>query len=455
MADLTCNFYYLHKRRNSTKKPTTALNSYAINLKDNTSFLNPTIEVYLPDYGTPFGWNYAYISEFGKYYYIKDYRWSTSGFWEIDLILDVLASHVEAIRAGTYYILYAETAFNTHILDNRIQQLNTASIIEATPASSFFDNNRMNDYYVLQFLSINPIHTCGGSIKAVEVTKQTINDITFELFNAGSSIWEDLQKQFGNAAGCIVGCHALPIAPITGATFNIQLGDYDTGKQGLAITNRRYRIGGDISIPWQANDFRRLYHSFKLTLPYIGTVTIDAAEIASDNAINVFMNIDVLTGDIKYTVSHSGEAIIPFASFTGNCASRVPISSYQNNPLGAVTALAGTAAGINSLGSIAGSLAGGIANMATSYLTSSPSVVGSFSGCAEYYDRPVLTSCYHPTCVDPSSVSHSIGRPYFAQNTLQGFSGYVQCQNAHVAGGMLADERAAIEDFLNTGIYLE
>ena len=77
MADLICNFYYLHKRQNSTKKPAdgSALASYSINLKDNTSFLNPTIEVYLPNYDTPFGWNYAFISQFAKYYFIKDYIW--------------------------------------------------------------------------------------------------------------------------------------------------------------------------------------------------------------------------------------------------------------------------------------------------------------------------------------------------------------------------------------------
>lgn len=448
------DFYNFSKRKNSTKLPTGTHTTLSCELNDNFNLIDGDIVVNTGRTGNPKIYTYCYIQEFSRYYFVNNWSYQ-NGLWYVTLTVDVLATYKTNILNTTAFITYAQTAFNSHILDNRIQQLNTASIIEATPATAFFDNERMNDYYVLQFLSINPIHTCGGSVKAVEVTKQTVNDITFELFNAGSSIWEDLQKQFGNAAGCIVDCHALPIAPITGATFNIQLGDYDTGKQGLAITNRRYRIGGDISIPWQANDFRRLYHSFKLTLPYIGTVSIDAAEIASDSAINVFMNIDVLTGDIKYTVSHSGEAIIPFASFTGNCASRVPISSYQNNPLGAVTALAGTAAGINSLGSIVGSLTGGITNMATSYLTNSPSVVGSFSGCAEYYDRPVLTCCYHPTCVEPSSISASLGRPYFAQNSLSGFTGRIQTQGFSVDASCTDSERVMINSIVDGGIFIE
>lgn len=454
---MQCKFYYLNKRKNSTKKPASGseLATYDIMLKTDCSSLNPVIEVRLAAGANPYGWNYAYLSDFAKYYYIADYTWSINGYWEISLKLDVLASHVAAIRAGTYFIKYAETAYNPQILDPRIQQVDNAVIVETTPASAFFDNNRMNDYYILEFLSLNPVHTCGGSVKAVEVTKQQVNDLTFELFNSGSSIWEDLQKQFGSAAGCIVGCHALPIAPITGTTFRINLGTYDTGINGLAVTNRRYRIGGDISIPWQASDFRKLYHSFKLTLPYVGTVSIDAAEIASDSRINVFMNIDVLTGDIKYTVSHSGEAIIPFASYSGNCASKVPISSYQNDPAGSVTALAGAAAGITNPASIVGSVIGGLSNMVSSYLTNSPSVIGSFSGCAEYYERPVLTTCYHPTSIEPSSVSHSMGRPYFAQNTLEGFSGFVQVDNAHVPVACLDAERNEIENMLNNGIYLE
>lgn len=100
-------------------------------------------------------------------------------------------------------------------------------------------------------------------------------------------------------------------------------------------------------------------------------------------------------------------------------------------------------------------MATGIVNAAASALTKTPSCAGSYVGCAEYYDRPVLTTVYHPTAIVPTSVSHSIGLPYFAENTLEGFSGFVQTENAHVAVACLDAERDEIESLLNNGIYLE
>jgi hypothetical protein len=48
-----------------------------------------------------------------------------------------------------------------------------------------------------------------------------------------------------------------------------------------------------------------------------------------------------------------------------------------------------------------------------------------------------------------------MGLPYFAENTLEGFSGFVQTENAHVAVACLDAERDEIESLLNNGIYLE
>ena len=68
---------------------------------------------------------------------------------------------------------------------------------------------------------------------------------------------------------------------------------------------------------------------------------------------------------------------------------------------------------------------------------------------------PTLITQYYPTSVSPTSISNSMGLPYFAENTLEGFSGFVQTENAHVAVACLDAERDEIESLLNNGIYLE
>lgn len=456
MADLICNFYYLHKRQNSTKKPAdnSQLASYSINLKDNTSFLNPTIEVYLPNYDTPFGWNYAFISQFAKYYYIKDYRWSTSGYWEIDLTLDVLASHIAAIRAGTYFIKYAETAFNKWIIDTRVQQLTSCTTHITSGDNRIFDLDNMTDRNILFFISEDSNLSSGGALQAFLITQSDLKDVCQSLYTAGSGVWQDLQAQAGSASACIAKCIRVPYSVPAGNSLPIKLGNYSTGVDGRPVLGRVMLPATSISIPWQTNDYRRAYHKFTLVLPFVGAVSIEASDIINDSQIDIAAAIDILTGDVTYYVCHNSDAVAPIASYKCNCAQNLPISSYQSNTLGAVTSLAN--AGMAFATGELTAAASGVINAAANFcLSKSASVIGSQSGSAELMSTPTLITQYYPTCVAPTSISNSMGLPYFAENTLEGFSGFIQTENAHVAGGMLADERSLIESYLNTGIYLE
>lgn len=456
MADLICNFYYLHKRQNSTKKPAdgSALASYSINLKDNTSFLNPTIEVYLPNYDTPFGWNYAFISQFAKYYFIKDYRWSTSGYWEIDLTLDVLASHVTAIKAGTYFIKYAETAFNKWIIDTRVQQLTSCTTHITSGDNRIFDLDNMTDRNILFFISEDSNLSSGGALQAFLISQSDLKDVCQSLYTAGSDVWQNLQAQAGSASACIAKCIRVPYSVPAGNSLPIKLGNYSTGVDGRPVLGRVMLPATSISIPWQANDYRRAYHKFTLILPFVGAVSIEASDIINDSQIDIAAAIDILTGDVTYYVCHNSDAVAPIASYKCNCAQNLPISSYQSNTVGAVTSLAN--AGMSAATGEIAAAASGVVNAAANFcLSKSASVIGSQTGSAELMSTPTLITQYYPTSIAPTSISNSMGLPYFAQNTMEGFSGFIQTENAHVAGGMLADERSMIESYLNTGIYLE
>ena len=79
----TLKLLNFQKRPNSTKQPTAAqLNaatSYDVTLLDNTSLMNPTFKLS----GTnPIGNNYAYVSDWGRYYFIEDVS-SHQNFWYV------------------------------------------------------------------------------------------------------------------------------------------------------------------------------------------------------------------------------------------------------------------------------------------------------------------------------------------------------------------------------------
>lgn len=66
-------------------------------LRNQTSVLNPTIRIESADNISTY--NYAYISEFGRYYYITDIVSVRTNLWVVSLRCDVLMSYKDEIQS--------------------------------------------------------------------------------------------------------------------------------------------------------------------------------------------------------------------------------------------------------------------------------------------------------------------------------------------------------------------
>ena len=66
-------------------------------LRNQTSVLNPTIRIESSDNIS--GYNYCYISEFGRYYYITDIVSVRTNRWVVSLRCDVLMSYKDEIQS--------------------------------------------------------------------------------------------------------------------------------------------------------------------------------------------------------------------------------------------------------------------------------------------------------------------------------------------------------------------
>lgn len=76
--------------------------------------LSVTIEVeQLPNF------NYVYIPNFNRYYYVNDITSIRNNLWEISLSVDVLMSYKEAIRGVNAFVDRNENTFNPNIIDKK------------------------------------------------------------------------------------------------------------------------------------------------------------------------------------------------------------------------------------------------------------------------------------------------------------------------------------------------
>ena len=108
--------YEFPKKHNSTKIPSGNNTDVNIVLKAPTSVLNPIFEL---DFGNsnPSHFNYCYIAQFRRYYFIED--WTYNGrLWEANCVVDALASWKPQIGNSNLYVLRSASEFDGNVIDS-------------------------------------------------------------------------------------------------------------------------------------------------------------------------------------------------------------------------------------------------------------------------------------------------------------------------------------------------
>jgi len=103
-------------------KTLSAGNTYSCALKDDTSVLDPVIILQTSD--NIFSYNYMYISDFGRYYFIKDIKSLNNNRWEVSAHVDVLETYAAAIKANSAVIKRQEKFFNLYLDDPEFKTYN-------------------------------------------------------------------------------------------------------------------------------------------------------------------------------------------------------------------------------------------------------------------------------------------------------------------------------------------
>lgn len=81
--------YKNHSEKNKINKSLTSEVEYSGTLRDETSVINPVILIHATNLSQ---YNYAYIPEFHRYYFIRDIVSVRNGLWRVTLSVDVLMS---------------------------------------------------------------------------------------------------------------------------------------------------------------------------------------------------------------------------------------------------------------------------------------------------------------------------------------------------------------------------
>ena len=107
-------FMYNNEPMNKISKSPEALFTLEGTLKDESSVVDPVI---LIEHENPVNANYAYISVFNRYYYIKDIECVRSGLWRVHMHTDVLKTFSDGILDSPCIVAKSSSRFNLYLND--------------------------------------------------------------------------------------------------------------------------------------------------------------------------------------------------------------------------------------------------------------------------------------------------------------------------------------------------
>lgn len=469
---MNATFYNFTKRVNSTKVPDASVSgtTYNVVFKMPTSRRNPTIRIN----ADAFNFNYCLME--GKYYFVSDIVSVRNDLWDVNLSIDVLGSYRAEILATTAYVMYDTTA-NTEIVDSRLAIESTPSVDSAQTEITQLDGDGVyalcvvgkysTDTWIIPDTTalLDVIDLKAYSIISSVLPQQHTNE--WEQLKANIDFIGDAIVQFlssGKAVDCIRSCRWLPWNIEGDSTANhIFLGNYETNVYGKRVVTPNALYTYQVTIPWQTNDWRRLspYTQVYLYLPFIGIINIPTATIKDYARLTVEYCVSKLTGELSVIVAGGDSGLHPIGVYQGNSGTPVPFGNSNITPAARSTGLIQAAGAVGAIasGGIAAGAAGlvGLMSGMSNMMVGVPSTVGTASGGTDA-GLPRYIECitvFHDTNVQPDSVAASIGTPTFAQKSLSSVTGYVQCHEASVQGVAMLDDYEAINNYLNTGVFIE
>ena len=475
------HFFDFAKRENSTKQPMGTYTNVNVTLKEPTSITDPIILIsgnHFTDY------IYCQIPSFGnRYYFVTDTMTVANNLTQLKLKEDYLGSHKSVVGNTRAHIAYSSTGYNVHINDMRMAVKNTKEIYRATAASGF-DNT--SGYYVVGIL--NDVEVSTGAVCYYFLSSYNFQKLLMNLTD--TTILANIRNIFNDPMDSIVSCAWLPITSTNWAqavgslSERVKIGSLTCGVDGGTYEVVGWRVttpiielqtpegyaSATLTFPFRYQDFRdnQPYTSGSIYLPGVGLTDINVNDFYESTGILINTKYDVTTGDIIYWIADADSGTV-LKTLSFNCAVEVPLAQVTTNGKGGLAAIGGTATGaVTALvgygtGNVAAGSAGAVAmlngasNAAMSFNQRSTSIKGSNNGRGDFVrtDFELVLVVMDTEDIDDTNYIALMGRPVGETNLISSHSGYVQCEEAAVAGKMLDAERTALNGYINSGFYYE
>lgn len=476
------------KRINSTKQPSgQATAELTCRLKENTSLHDPVLELATND----FGYEYAYIQDVGKYYFVRDVVSVANGLCEYHLTEDPLATYKTKIGSSTFHILYASASTDIEIIDPRIVVKTSKSFNTSGGGETERVFPSTGGCYILSVFNDQEYYDQGtrlygsnGMAVSVALNSEDIDKLRIGL--ADSTILNAIQQFIdGEPLKAVFNCIWVPYScDDLGVGLPISL--LRIGNQSINVLLTRGRLLHDNPIVTNTisvnchlrsgyiNSFRASepYTTGTIYLPGVGIVNLNMNDWRGSTKINVEYTIELITGNMRYFLKRDDGTIIG----TFDCCVSMPCPLGQEvlNGAGVIGGIMGAVGGAASLGVgvatggtgtvIAGSalaVAMGAAGTALAANKRDVMTTGNIGG-RMVQTQPFIYHTEFSVDTEPPTGSSYVaerGIPYAGTAQISSMTStagcFIQCDSASINCAASALEKEEINNHLNNGFYYE
>lgn len=442
-------FYQFKKRKNSTLQPSGDYLQLNCTLKNGTSIINPVIECQLPFESSYSNYNYAFIPDFGRYYYISDLTWNNA-IAEFTLQSDLLASFRGDIGAFTGLAVRSGSAFDGTIPDPLLPPSDDIYIHTATVSREA----------VYRYVIV------GSGEDGISIVFRTdLNALGEQL----SNIWAQITNQVSG----INACYRTLLTPNDFILEGDPLSEHyiGFGASKFKITGQRLSLqpskkifltGLTLSDHPQAEiygDFlnNSTYRQVYLYNSGIGFVNLPVTP-ADTGALTINGIYSPDNGSTTFELyCHPSARTI--TTIQTNLFSAIPYCGSSVNIAGAASGVAGTAAGIGGAltaatpaGAIAAGIGAGVSAISGAVSTLPvANIRGALNGISALDNVYTLIEIFRKV---KDNDNNNRGRPLLRTRKADS-GGYIEYERVNLNTLARGDEKTQIETIMESGFYYE
>lgn len=457
---ITVQFGNVAKKNNSTYRGTFTASLSCI-LKENCSILNPSLFV---DIGNPSNYNYCYISDFGRYYYVNDWTYER-GKWLAQCSVDVMATYKDEIGASSQYILRASNDSDGTILDTMYP---TKNIIYES--SDYIPNPwSLSGVYIVGIVSKS---SSTGAVTYYAFSASGMSSLCSYLF--GTSLYNTAQitqdisletwKSLYNPFQYVASCMFIPMNVSANLTGNVSV---KVGYWDLPITasevSTTLPVSGDFTIPWSGSHpdaargdyvYCNPYTQIDFTFQPFGFVQLPPDIVYARGGIECHIDVDIISGEGTLYIGSNQD---PYIVLKAQIGVPVKLAQMSTDVLGtATTAISGVAGTVSQAlsGDIAGAIASGASAIDSTVRSQVPRLAtsGGQGGRSAYVRNPRAVFRYFKLVNEDNT---RLGRPLCQHRQVDTLGGYMLCENAAVDIPGTMEESQRVQAIMNGGFYYE